>query len=46
MFLREILMPHQAGLILGQIPHRTELNVSQMPGGGMGGFAIDWYIKV
>ena len=43
-------MPHRAGLILGQIPHCTELNVSQMPGiapglpGGMGGFGIDWYI--
>ena len=37
------------GLILGQIPHRTELNASQMPGdcqggGGMGGFEIEWYI--
>ena len=34
-------MPHRAGLILGQIPHCTELNASQMPGdcpgGGMGG---------
>ena len=42
-------MPHRAGLILGQIPHCTELNVSQMPGdcpGGMGGFGIDWYIRV
>ena len=42
-------MPHRAGLILGQIPHCTELNMSQMPGGwpggeGMGGFGIDWYI--
>ena len=41
-------MPHRAGLILGQIPHCTELNASQMPGdcpgGGMGGFGIDWYI--
>ena len=42
-------MPHRAGLILGQIPHGTELNASQMPGdcpggGGMGGFGIDWYI--
>ena len=30
-------MPHRAGLILGQIPHCTELNTSQMlwdcPGG-------------
>ena len=34
---------------LGQIPHCTELNASQMPGdcpGGMGGFGIDWYISV
>ena len=44
-------MPHRVGLILGQIPHCTELNASQMPGdcpgggGGMGGFGIDWYIK-
>ena len=42
-------MPHRAGLILGQILHCTELNVSQMPwdcqGEGMGGFGIDWYIK-
>ena len=40
-------MPHRAGLTLGQIPHCTELNGSQMPGncpGGMGGFGIDWYI--
>ena len=42
-------MPHRAGLILGQIPHCTELNASQMRGdypGGMGGFGIDWYIKL
>ena len=42
-------MPHPAGLILGQIPHFTELNASQMPGdspGGMGGFGIDWYIRL
>ena len=42
-------MPHQAGLIFGQIPHCTEVNASQMPGdrpegGGMGGFGIDWYL--
>ena len=35
---------------MGQIPHYTELNASQMPGdypglGGMGGFGIDWYIN-
>ena len=39
-------MPHRVGLILGQIPHCTELNASQMPReGGIGGFGIDWYIK-
>ena len=41
-------MPHRPGVILGQIPHCTELNASQMlgdcPGGGMGGIGIDWYI--
>ena len=30
-------MPHRAGLILGQIPHSTELNASQMPGDCPGG---------
>ena len=38
---RESQVPHWAGLILGQIPHCKELNVSQMPGacpgGGVGG---------
>ena len=37
-------MPHRAGLIVGQIPHCTELNVSQMPeacpGGGGGGLEL------
>ena len=35
-------MPHRAGLILGQIPHCTELNTSQMPGNcpGGGGWAV------
>ena len=35
-------MPHRAGLILGQIPHCTELNASQMPGDcpGGGGWAV------
>ena len=37
-------MPHQAGLILGQIPHCTELNASQMPGDcpgiARGGWAV------
>jgi len=41
-------MLHRVGLGLGQIPHCTELNVGQMPGGcpggGMGGLGIDWYI--
>ena len=35
-------MPHRAGLILGQTPHCTELNASQMPGDcppGGGGWA-------
>ena len=36
-------MPQWAGLILGQIPHCTELNASQIPG-EMGSFGIDWYI--
>ena len=30
-------MPHRAGLILGQIPHCTELNASHMPGDCPGG---------
>ena len=30
-------MSHLAGLILGQIPHCTELNASQMPGDCPGG---------
>ena len=42
-------MPYRVDLIFGQIPHYTELNLSQMPrdcpGGGMGGFVIDWYIR-
>ena len=37
-------MPHRAGLILGQIPHCTELsesNVRGLPlGGGGGGWAV------
>ena len=33
-------MPHRAGLILGQIPHCTELNASQMPGDYPGGWAV------
>ena len=42
-------MPHRADLILGQIPHCTELNASQMSGdclgGGDGRSGIDWYIN-
>ena len=42
----ESQMHHRAGLILGQIPHCTELNASQIPGdcppgGGGGG---DWAV--
>ena len=35
-------MPHRTGLILGQIPHCTELNASQRPGDcpGGGGWAV------
>ena len=35
-------MSHRAGLILGQIPHCTELTASQMPGDcpGGGGWAV------
>ena len=46
-FDRKVKCPHRGGLILGQIPHCTELNASQMSGDcpeGMGGFGIDWYI--
>ena len=32
-------MPHRVGLVLGQIPHCTELNVGQMPGVAGGGWA-------
>ena len=35
-------MPHRAGLILGQIPHCTELNASQMPGYCPGGNGRFW----
>jgi len=46
-------MAQWAGLILGQIPHCTELNAGQMPGdcpeggggGEMGGLGIEWYIR-
>ena len=48
MFWPEIQIPHQAGLILGQIPHRTEVNVSQMPGdcwgGGGDGRFCNWLV--
>ena len=36
-FWHKSQMPHRAGLILGQIPHCTELNASQMPGDCLGG---------
>ena len=39
-FWEESQMPHRAGLILGQIPHCTELNASQMPGDCPGGWAV------
>ena len=42
-------MPRRAGLTLGQIPHCTELNVSQMHEdclGVMRGFGIDCYIII
>lgn len=39
-------MPHQAGLILSQIPHCTELNVSQVSEDWMDGFGIGWYITI
>ena len=46
-FWQESQMPQQAGLILGQIPHCTELNASQMPrdclGGGDGQFS-NWLV--
>ena len=35
-------MPHRAGLTLGQIPHCTELNASQMPGDCPGGDGRFW----
>lgn len=37
------IMPNWVGLILGQIPHCTGQNSSQIPG-GISGFGIDWYI--
>ena len=40
-FWYESQMPHRAGLILGQIPHCTELNASQIPGDcPWGGWAV------
>ena len=36
-FWYESQMPHRVGLMLGQIPHCTELNASQMPGDCPGG---------
>ena len=47
-FDTKVKSPTGRASFLGQIPHCTELNASQMPGdcqgGGMGGFGIDWYI--
>ena len=43
----ESQMPHRAGLILGQIPHCTELNASQTPGdcpGGGDGRFWNWLV--
>ena len=40
-FWYESQMPHRAGLMLGQIPHSTELNASQMLGDcPEGGWAV------
>ena len=41
-FDRKVKCPTGAGLILGQIPHCTELNASQVPGDcrGAGGRAV------
>ena len=41
-FWHERQMPHRAGLILGQIPHCTQLNASQMPGDCPGGDGRFW----
>ena len=42
-FWRESQMPQWAGLVLGQIPHCTELNGGQMPGDCSGGNGRFWY---
>ena len=40
-FDTKVKLPHRAGLLLGQIPHCTELNASQMPGDSPeGGWAV------
>ena len=39
-FWKESQMLHRVGLILGQIPHCTELNASQMPRDFPGGWAV------
>ena len=48
-FDTKVKCPTGRASFLGQIPRCMELNASQMPGdcpgGGMGGFGIDWYIK-
>ena len=41
-FWHKSQMPHRAGLILGQIPHCTELNASQMPGDCLEGDGRFW----
>ena len=45
-FWYESQMPHWAGLILGQIPHCTEFNASQMPGDcpGRDGRFSNWLV--
>ena len=45
-FWYESQMPHWAGLILGQIPHCTEFNASQMPGDcqGKDGRFSNWLV--
>ena len=45
-FWLESQMPHRAGLILGQIPNCTELNPSQMPGGGEDGWFWKWLVHI
>ena len=46
-FGHESQMPHRVGVILGQIPHGTELNTSQCPGiaGGEDGRFWNWLVQ-